>query len=96
MHLTILPEARKGLFIGPGSIPRPAGLAEDQQVLLSTRDGAAVSDFLSLLQQSRHYPGLALLLTSRTLFEVTGNLSRPKGWAAEATSSPLSVIFVES
>jgi hypothetical protein len=35
MNLTILPEAGKGIFIGPGSIRRPAGPAGSTSSIVS-------------------------------------------------------------
>lgn len=73
--------------MGSGDTTKPPQFTQGQPAGLSIRNGDALSSFLSLSSPPVHIlAGLLWLLTGGALFEVTGNLSRPKGWAAETTS----------
>lgn len=73
--------------MGSGGTIKPPQFTQGQPTGLPIRNGDVLSNFPSLSSPPVHIlPGLLWLLTGGALFEVTGNLSRPKGWAAETTS----------
>lgn len=84
MKFTILPEAGEGLSLwGQGATTIHSGSAS---WIIHQKWRCITQLSVPVLTTSPHSRWLLWLLTGGALSEVTGNLSRPKGWAAETTS----------